>query len=403
MKLLYFLLITILLNVGCSPTPVRLIQRASVQTKSFKQTIPCETSKRLLIVNMKLPNNRTYRFIWDTGADATVISQKLANELGLKAATQMIVVGARKKEQKQDIVNLKQVEIGSVKFKNIAAFVIDFPEESAISCVADGGIIGANLISKCNWIIDYEKRQLTLTSTPLNLHKNRQAIPFKTNFAGRIFFDAELAGHPFKNILLDSGSGGSLDLKTNEGIKSGILKKFPSNKVIDGTTQGIYGSNLDTTYRALVDSFKVGNYTLPSIPVEFSELESTKIGNVILQNFKIQFDFVHKYMLWQPRNTSIAPSITLGVLFTRVQNGKVRIGSLYQPSDAALQGLKIQDEIVAINDQPVETLFKDKCHFYQWMFRMKELKQMKLTLKNKPPVLLKPKPLARKFWWGTQD
>jgi len=403
MRLFYFVVITVLLNIGCSPKPIQVIRRASVQTKAFKQTIPCETSKRLLIVKMKLPNNRTYRFIWDTGADATVISQKLADELGLKAVTQMTVVGARKKEQKQNIVNLKQVEIGSIKFKNIAAFVIDFPEESAISCLVDGGIIGANLISQCNWIIDYEKQQLTLTSNSLNLHKNKQAIPFKTNFAGRVFFDAELAGQPLKNILLDSGSSGTLDLKTNESVKSGILKKFPSNKVIDGTTQGIYGSNLDTTYRALVDSFKVGNYTLPSIPVEFSELESTKIGNIILQHFKIQFDFAHKYMLWQPRNTSIAPGITLGVLFTRAQNGKVRVGSLYQPSDAILQGLKIQDEIVAINDQPVETFFKDKCHFYQWMFRLKELKQIKLTLKNKRSILLKPKPIARKFWWGPQD
>ncbi|OJJ20483.1 hypothetical protein BKI52_18675 [marine bacterium AO1-C] len=403
MRLPYLILLVILVNVGCSRKPIQVINRASVQTQPFKQTIPYSTIKRVMIVKMKLKNNRTYRFLWDTGAAATVINRKVANELGLKAVSSMKVVDSRQKSRRQGIVNLGKVEIAGVKFKNIAAFVIDFPEESVISCYADGGIIGANIISRCNWTIDYETQQLTLTNSPFNLHKNTKAIPFKTNFSGKMYFQAQLMGNTINNVLFDSGSSGGLDLNFKFGLKTGILKKFPSNKLIDGTTQGIYGTRIDTTYLSMIDSLKLGSQMKSGIPVEFGKLSDTKVGNRVLQNFKVHIDFAHKHLLLEPRNAPFESRLTFGVLFKRATNGKVSIGSLFQPSYAAQKGLKVGDEIIAIDDQPVKTFFKDKCHFYDWQFKLDQLKQIKLTLTNKQQVILEQKPLALKFWWSAND
>ncbi len=356
-----------------------------------------------MIVKMKLKNNRTYRFLWDTGAAATVINREVANELGLKTISSMKVVDSRKTSRRQGIVNLGKVEIAGVKFKNIAAFVIDFPEESVISCYADGGIIGANIISRCNWTIDYQTQQLTFTNSPFNLHTNTQAIPFKTSFSGKMYFQAQLMGKTIQNILFDSGSSGGLDLSLKFGLKTGLLQKFPSNKLIDGTTQGIYGTRIDTTYLSVIDSLTLGKQMQSSIPVEFGKLSKTKVGNRVLQNFKIHIDFTHKRMLLEPRNAPSYLWITFGVLFKRASNGKVSIGSLFQPSDAAKKGLKVGDEVVAIDDQPVKTFFKDKCHFYDWQFKLNQLDQIKLTLKNKQQIVLQQRPLALKFWQHTND
>mgnify|MGYP002467653158 CR=1 FL=1 len=395
----YYLLILLFLNIGCTPKPLKLIRRASVQRNTFKQIIPYTPIKRIMVVKMKLQNGQTYRFIWDTGASVTVINRKVATVLGLKPITSMKVIDSRKKSKRLGMVKLSKVELGNVKFKNIAALVIDFPQESVFSCYAEGGIIGTNIIARCNWTIDYEKQELTLTNTPFDLQKNPQAIAFKTGFSGRMFFNAQLLGKPIKNILFDSGSTGVLDLKTSFGIKSGILKKYPSNKLIDGTTQGIYGTRIDTSYLLTLDSLKVGKLIKSQANVEISRFTSTKIGNKVLQHFKIHIDYTHKRMLWLPSNTTSAQTQTFGVLFKRDKNGKISIGSLYQPSQAAAEGIKVNEEIVKINNKPVKVFFKDKCDFYQWMFNLNKVKRISLTFKNGRKITLEKKPLAQKFWW----
>lgn len=399
MRVYYYLLILLFLNLGCAPKPLKLIRRASVQKNTFKQILPYTSVKSIMVVKMKLQNGQTYRFIWDTGASVTIISRNVATALGLKSVTNMKVIDSRKKSKRLGMVKLNKVELGNVKFKNIAALVIDFPQESVFSCYAEGGIIGTNIIARCNWTIDYEKQELTLTNTPFDLHKNSQVIAFKTGFSGRMFFDAHLLGKPIKNILFDSGSTGVLDVTTNFGIKSGILKKYPSNKLTDGTTQGIYGTRIDTSYLLTLDSLKVGKLTKSQANVEISKFTSTKVGNQILQHFKIHIDYTNKKMLWLPRKTNSPKKQTFGVLFKRDKNGKISIGSLYQPSKAAAEGIKINQEVVKINGKVAKDFFKDKCDFYDWMFNLGKNKEISLTFKNGRTITLERKPLAQKFWW----
>lgn len=250
MRYFIFVLIMTYGGVSCTPKATRMIRKAKVQTAKFKQNLPYVAINRIIVVKAKLNNQRTYRFIWDTGAGVTVLTSKVVKELGLKPRAKMNIGDSRKRRKTLNLVNVKQFELGGVKFKNIAGLEVAYGNTSVLPCIADGGIIGTNIIARCNWTIDYAQQVLTFTNQPYQLQTNPKAFAFKTSSTGRIYFDAQIKGKTVKNILFDSGSAGGLDLHLRYGVKTGWLKRIPSTKLLDGTTQGLYGTRLDTTYVA---------------------------------------------------------------------------------------------------------------------------------------------------------
>lgn len=396
------LLATFLLLGNCAPKPISLIRKATIQQSSFNQTIPYTKVKRIIVVKMRLNNQRTYRFIWDTGAAVTVLSRKVVKELGLKPLTKMKITDSHKRRKTLEMVNLRKVELGGVKFKNIAGLVVDYPKTSALPCYADGGIIGTNLIARCNWTIDYARQILTFTNQPYHLHKNPQAIPFKTGFSGKMYFSARILNKTIGNILLDSGSNGALDLKSSNSLQANILKKYPATRILDGTTQGLYGTRLDTVYKVHLDSIQIGQLAPISVPIEFSKYTGRKVGNKVLENFKIKIDYTNKRMLWQVQTVMTDNHKLFGLVLKRLKNGKVVIGSLYEPSEATKKGLKLNTEIVQINDKPLQDYFKDSCSFYDWQFTMNKMSKLKITLKNGEKIQLVKKALRSKIWYKSK-
>ena len=395
-SLYLFLLVFLLLN--CTPAAKEYITRAQIQTEEFTKTIPYTTVKRLIIVKAKLNNQRTYRFIWDTGAASTVLTRKVAQDLGLRKVTSAKIADSRKQTKRLDLVNLKTFELGGVKFNNVAGMVIDYPETSALPCYADGGVIGTNIISQCNWKIDYVHNELTFTSKSYNLDKAAKSIPFKTGFSGKIYFDAQVQGKAVKNLLLDTGSSGGLDLKITEKVHAGILKKYASTKLLDGTTQGVYGTRLDTAYTLVLDSVKIGQLPYIQVPAEFSRYTHKKIGNKILQQYTVSIDYSSKRMLWQLVKPIKPGNKSPGVIFSRKANGKVTVGSIYEPSDAFGKGVKLNDEVVQINGKPLGNYFSDNCSFYKWLFERRKADKIQITLKNGKKISLENKLLGTKFW-----
>lgn len=400
--LLYLLLITFFL-LKCTPSAKEYMTRASIQTQKFTKTIPYTTVKRLIIVKAKLNNQRTYRFIWDTGAASTVLTRKVADDLGLKKVLSAKVADSHKQSKNLDLVNLKTFELGGVKFSNVAGLVIDYPETSALPCYADGGVIGTNIIAQCNWKIDYARQELTFTSKSYNLDKVTEAIPFKTGFSGKIYFDAQVQGEIIKDILLDSGSSGGLDLKATDKTHAAILKRYASNRLLDGTTQGVYGTRLDTAYVLTLDSVKVGQLPYTRVPVEFSHYVHKKIGNKILQHYTISIDYSNRRMLWQQKKSVKSYNKSLGIVLSRKAGGKVTIGSIYEPSDASEKGINLNDEVVEIDGKPLSNYFDDNCSFYKWLFERSKTEKMQITLKNGKKITLNNRQLSTRFWWRKKE
>jgi hypothetical protein len=144
--------------------------------------VPFDTLKsRHMVVDVYINDKGPYKLIFDTGAPATLISQKLAKETGVirvkgkSAAAFFGNLGQQK---------IKSLKLGALAVSNIDAMVIDHPTVEAIAAAHKeqiDGIIGFNIFGRYNVSIDYQAKELTFapgTFVPVEMMEMMMALMF---------------------------------------------------------------------------------------------------------------------------------------------------------------------------------------------------------------------------------
>jgi predicted aspartyl protease len=132
----------------------------AVQAPEKPDPMRIRKSLNLIFTSVKINGKGPYEFAIDTGATQTVISEKLAAELGLEPITSTVVFGiggAGKVETK--IYKVNELSAGDVKVKNIAVGTFNDP---LISQFADG-ILSTSMFSDFVITVDYPAGQLLLS------------------------------------------------------------------------------------------------------------------------------------------------------------------------------------------------------------------------------------------------
>ena len=117
-------------------------------------------SLNLIFTSLKIDGKGPYEFAIDTGATQTVLSEKLATEVGLPQITSTVVFGiggAGKVETK--LYKVKELSIGDMKVDNVPVGTFNDP---LISQLADG-ILGTSIFSDFLITVNYPAGQLELT------------------------------------------------------------------------------------------------------------------------------------------------------------------------------------------------------------------------------------------------
>ncbi len=125
------------------------------------QTVPLETTKtRHLAVQVFINDRGPYRMILDTGAPVSLVSSRVAAEIGLTGAggpprPALLGIGQ---------AQLKSLRIGAAEVKNVSAMVLDHPVVQALNQVDPPleGIIGQTFWARFTMTIDYASNRLTL-------------------------------------------------------------------------------------------------------------------------------------------------------------------------------------------------------------------------------------------------
>lgn len=132
---------------------------AAVHAPDNPAPIKFRKSLNLIFASLKIDGKGPYDFAIDTGATQTVISEKLAAEIGLKPITTTVVFGiggAGKVETK--LYKVKEFSIGDVKISNVPVGTFNDP---LISQLADG-ILGTSIFSDFIITVNYPANQLEL-------------------------------------------------------------------------------------------------------------------------------------------------------------------------------------------------------------------------------------------------
>lgn len=279
---------------------VDLLTSGRLDRENFVQTIPFKMVKDLVVIDVRINDEEQPRpFILDTGAFESKIEIGLAEQLNLPAKATKTNSTAQGVSQTIEVTQLSKVTIGETTFKNISAGKLRYDDASASRCIAEFGIIGANLMKLAHWKIDYHKQEIHFSDKPFKPTSEKvYSLRFnKPVLSGTPEIELEVAGKTVSGVMFDVGYNGGLILP------DWFSDYFPGQNerlYFDRSTSGIFGTNTDTLTSKLLD-VSLGGFDM-TIPVEFSSIGKALLGNDVLEHFVVLIDYDKKRIHLQPQS-----------------------------------------------------------------------------------------------------
>ncbi len=357
--------------------------------------IPFELSNNLVLLQAKVNDSALAWFIFDTGAESTVIDAGLAKTLRLKPAGKTVGAGgagtAEATRFKAVSVQLPNMEISNLTIYGLPLDFLSSPFGKKI-----GGVIGYDIIKEFVVVIDYAARKINFYKPEsyqysgageiflLTFEENMPFIQARIAFEGRAAIDGKFE--------IDSGSTGAVLFNTPYVKKHQLLKAVSrTSKVRAG---GVGGTAL--SFLGRIKSIALGRVTLENVVASFSQATrgdyaSAKydglIGGEILRRFKTIFDYSRRRMILESNAQFSEPfeidMSGIELLAAGDDFSTVLVDEVKAKSPAAEAGVRGGDIITAIDNRPVKEFTLEQI---RQMFRQ-DGREYLLNLKREEKVV----------------
>ncbi|GGE01299.1 retropepsin-like aspartic protease [Planktosalinus lacus] len=381
MKNLNILLISIICLTSCNYLKnVNLLTSGDLERGNFTDSIPFRFEKDLIVVQAQINGKQQpLDFIFDTGAFNSKLESSLADNLGLEIIAEKTNSTAQGISQKIEVVQIDSLKLGESTFYNIGAGKLTYATTSASPCIADSGIIGANLIKLAHWKIDYENQLIHFSDSPFEVEGDSYVLPFKRPLlSGTPTINLEIEGKKVENILFDVGYNGGLVLPLSV---ANHFKNIESKIIQDQSTSGIYGTNTDSL---LVKNLSVNvGGAKAQIPVEFSSLNKALLGNEFLKHFEVIINYdTKKIYLQKKKQIFIAEPHSFLV---SIQNDSLWMVSRTTPNLL----FQLGESLLSVNGKKPNDLFNSHCDFVMNVGRLLEKDNLIIEKMNGSIVKIK--------------
>jgi predicted aspartyl protease len=182
-------------------------------------------SLNLIFASLKIDGKGPYEFAIDTGATQTVLSEKLATEIGLPPITSTVVYGiggAGRVETK--LYKVKEFSIGDIKVNNIPVGTFNDP---LISQLADG-ILGSSIFSDFIITVNYPAGQLELSRKRPQASAGSETMPV-WYFSNLLLMPLDVNGKR-GNFIVDTGAVTTV-MSHSMAAQLGVNENTPGAKV----------------------------------------------------------------------------------------------------------------------------------------------------------------------------
>ncbi|MEM8967159.1 MAG: aspartyl protease family protein [Bacteroidota bacterium] len=344
------------------PFMVALWLMAQESTASVLSHIPFTLHNNHIFINIEVNGSQPLRFIFDTGAATTVISEREASRLDI-THDGFSTVRSRKGPKFVYYSNYNKIQLGKVALSRVKMVHLSLGHLYRALDTEVQGIIGQDILKQYVVEINYDQSLIILHNPstyapPPDYHQQTFDL-----IGGRPYIDGsfrlnngELLSGKFQ---LDNGSGSFVTLYSPFVDEHQLTRKI-------GRTQQTYTMNfsgaIDRNFAGRLEEFEFGWFSLSDIPIRLNQSRYYKkafkdgighIGNALLKRFNIVLDYHSKQSYWQP-NQSFADEFTLAysglVVKSDNQQEKVVIRHVFEDSPADEAGFTPDDEIVQIND-----------------------------------------------------
>lgn len=318
-----------------------------------------------LIGIIKIPvqiNGKVHYFIFDTGAEVTVIREDVAAGLDKTGSSMKRLKDSMDNVSVQTKFVVPDLKIGNSDLYNQTVYT--FPNNPLFNCSGFEGIIGIDIIKQFDWLINFDKLYIVKTdpSVPACRFDDFIALDFYTSKL-RPMIKLKI-GNKTVDFLFDSGANESgIDKKSYRKIKNEIMKSYDEISSVSGanTSDRQSKESLFLLRTHPVNSDSINH------PAMFSTISAgeNKIGNDFWGYGQLVFSWSKGKLLY--RTVQTGKKKILGISFT-INDESMVVSSLVYTDQIIKSGVKTGDTVKTINGKS----FKDYCELLMYQLLTKE-------------------------------
>lgn len=311
----------------------------------------------VVIVTAQLaPFPDTLQFIFDTGSSGISLDSSTAAYLGLRPVYSGQAIRGIAGIREVPFVNQRSLRIGGLKADSLDFHVNDYSVLTAVYGVRIDGIIGYSLLSRYLIAIDYEGGYMDWYE-PGKFAYPRRGFLMKVRLDRLPSYPAQVQDLRMAqpNFLIDLGAGLNLLFSKRYAQETGILDLQRKRWIKSG--EGI-GGRIEMEMTTL-PSARIGPYRFRRIPINIFEDTynvtnypdwAGLIGNDLLRRFNVVLNYPQKEIHLIPNRYFADPfDYSYSGLELYLIADKILVGYIAPGSPVEAAGLKVGDEVVAIN------------------------------------------------------
>ena len=271
--------------------------QGTVTNKSYRSEIPFRYVDGYIFVDI-MQNDKKYNFLFDTGAEATVIDTSILDAFEIKPFSTSTVSGPLITNGKVNTILLSSITVSNVEFINIGAVAFDLGSFKKKFCEKLDGIIGSNLLKKAKWQIDYEKKVIRFSDDISNLISKEPKYTLNTNLPskgwGTETIELNIDGY-VSQFHFDTGNGREKIVSNPDKFKKTIKSK-------KGLIVAYGFKKSATDYKFIAESVSIGNikFDNQSISLQHEVGGHQLLGNRFFENFTVTIDWETHQVLLDP-------------------------------------------------------------------------------------------------------
>lgn len=258
-----------------------------------------------LTIPVMVGDRGPYDFVVDTGADRTVLSQAVADDLGLPPGREVLIQGITGSEMAAT-VQAPPIRLGQIMLRSLDLPVL--PRER----LGVDGLLGVDALQKRRLIMDFRKRRLEILPAGGEMLSRFSLsgdiyVPARDRFGRLVVIDAT-ANNVGIGALIDSGAGMTVG---NQALARAVRKRGGWRE--PAPTAPIYGV---TSHQAegelrLLETLRLGGVNFNDLPIVIADLDlfsywgmadtpTLLLGVNVLRLFsRVEMDYSRKRMMFR--------------------------------------------------------------------------------------------------------
>jgi hypothetical protein len=270
-------------------------------THNFVTELSFDYKNHIIAFSANINSGKDYRFILDSGAP-TFITRQVVQDHHLRSNASAIAYDVSGNEQNIEFYTLDNITIAGKSFHHIEAAGNELTASmQVLKDRADGGLIGADIMNKYIWMINYQDRKIIITDhlDSLSIPENAIVSPMGTDNAGSPVIEVSLSGEKKLPFIIDIGYSGSVLLpagKSTADIFNDSLSYSKREKLSTG-----FESSIGSHEYKFIRRFSAGNLNKENVKASTTGANTKALlGNEFLEDYTVVLDFRNKQLILIP-------------------------------------------------------------------------------------------------------